>query len=156
MAFSQMFTGWQSDWPGTTGPLAGPQTAPIGSPYTPPVASTAAAPSGLSPAGTSAIGAGVQAAGATLGTIAQLAAQQAALDSSMKQADLGRAASEKMAKMQLEAERELFAGRKRDTLQNMLLSAIQSKIGNILQNRDLRRGPNAGMDEVLARAFLRR
>lgn len=111
---------------------------------------------GMSQTATSAVGAGVQAAGATLGTIAQLAAQRAALQSSMQQADLSRAASEKMAKMQLKAEQEMFAGRKKDALQNMLLSAIQSNIGQISGGRDLRRSANVGMNEVLARAFLRR
>lgn len=112
--------------------------------------------SSFSPVAATATGAGIQAAGATLGTIAQLAAQQAALKSAMQQADLGRAASEKLAKMQIESEQEMFTGRKKDTLQSMLLSAIQSRIGNTLGNRDLRRVANVGMDEVLSRAFLRR
>lgn len=150
MAFSQMFTGWQSDWPKRT-PLEVPEAS------APPAASSPASSSGgLSAGGAAAAGAGIQAAGATLGTIAQLAAQQAALQSSAQQADLSRAASENMAKMQLKSEQELFAGRKRDALQNLLLSAIQSNIGNISGNRDLRRTANIGMDEVLSRAYLRR
>lgn len=101
------------------------------------------------------ISAGIGAAGQTASTIAQIAGQQAALDAARRSQALGIAGNEKLAKMQIEAEREIAAGRKQDTLRNLLLSALQNSVSGTFQNRDLQRAGISGMDEVLANAFLR-
>ncbi len=101
-------------------------------------------------------GAGIGAAGQTVGTIAQLAGQKAAMDSAMAQSAAGRALSEKLAKMQLAQNAEQFA--KSQGLQGLMwaLGANRAAIGTSGGGRDLRRQDEQMMGDLFARLYLKR
>jgi hypothetical protein len=99
--------------------------------------------------------AGIGAAGQTMGTIAQLAGQKAALDSALAQSQAGRMLSEKLAKMELAQQQGQF-----DTSQKLrglmwALGANKAAIGTSGAGRDIRRQDQQMLSDVLARLYLR-
>jgi hypothetical protein len=101
-------------------------------------------------------GAGITAAGQTVGALAQVAGQKAAMDQAMASSSANRVLSEKLAKMQLAANQEQF-GREQN-LRALLwaLNANKGQISNTAASRDVRRGAIEGMDQLLTKVMLKR
>lgn len=90
---------------------------------------------GLSSGAIDAIGGGIGAAGAMASTLAQLAAQKAAMDRAAETNSANNAQSEKLAKMQLAASQEAFERQQRLSGNKMLMDAVsgQSNTGRLSQ-----------------------
>jgi hypothetical protein len=100
-------------------------------------------------------GAGIGAAGQTVGTIAQLAGQKAAMDSAMAQNSAGRMLTEKLAKMQLAQQAGQFDASQKLRGLMWALGANKAAIGTSGGGRDLRRQDEQMMSDVLARLYMR-
>ncbi len=69
-------------------------------------------------------GAGIGAAGQTVGTLAQIIGQKGIMDRTAEQNDLGRASSEKLAKMQLASDQGIFDSRNKAAALQSVLAAL--------------------------------
>ncbi len=101
-------------------------------------------------------GAGIQAAGQTVGMIAQIAGQKAAMDAILGGNALNRASSEKLAMMQLAQNASQFDRTRKGSAYEMLLSALRNNIGNTNAQRDLNRTISRSTMDALGTAFLKR
>ncbi len=102
-----------------------------------------------------AIGAGIGAAGQTASVIAQIAAQNAARQRAMEQSQLGNAHTEKIAKMQIEANAASADKQRRLQAQEMLLQALSGAASNSLGAYDNKRNANKMGSSLIAQAYAR-
>lgn len=98
--------------------------------------------------------AGIGAAGQTVGILAQLMGQRAAMDRAVQAADTGRLSSERLAKMRLAANERMASADQRAAAQQWLLGAMQNSINSGLDSADTKRMANRGFGNLLARAFV--
>lgn len=101
-------------------------------------------------------GAGIGAAGSAVGSIANIAGQKYAMDQQAAANAASRTLSEKLAKLQLAANREEFARQQSLGALMWALGANKGQVSNIAGGRDVRRGAIDGMDALLAKVMLRR
>lgn len=101
-------------------------------------------------------GAGIQAAGQTVGMLAQLAGQKAARDAQLAQNVAGRALSEKLAKMQLAQNADQFG--KQQNLAGLMwtLGADKAARDTGTGGRDLRRQDQQMLSDLLARLYMKK
>ncbi len=88
--------------------------------------------SGMSSGMANIAGAGIGAAGQTIGTLAQIMGQKAVMDRQAQQNDIGRASSEKLAKMQLASDQGIFDSRSKAAALQSVLAAL-GNAGNMAQ-----------------------
>jgi hypothetical protein len=99
-------------------------------------------------------GAGVQAAGATIGTLAQIIAQSQARQQALAEAGIDRSASEALAKMKIKAAAEMADKERAQAAQQFLMQSLLKKGAGALNNWDVQRAANKSGSSLLAQAFL--
>lgn len=99
-------------------------------------------------------GAGIGAAGATVGTLAQLAGQKAAWDQQQNQANLNLNLSQKLAKMQLGQQQKQFDVTQAFKALEWALDANNAKMKTGNAGRDLRRSEEELLGAALRRLYL--
>jgi hypothetical protein len=98
-------------------------------------------------------GAGIGAAGNTVGTIAQIMSQTAARQAAVDQANAGRAGSLQIAKMQILANAAAQQKQREWAAQQLLANAYNSSSKNALNSYDTQRDNNARGSSFLTAAF---
>ena len=99
-------------------------------------------------------GAGIQAAGNTVGTIAQIMAQSAARQAALEQADMGRVSDTKLAKLKIQAAAELAEKERAMQAQQFLIQALGQGSNNAIRSWDTNRGANQAGSSLIAQAFM--
>lgn len=101
----------------------------------------------------STIGAGIQAGGQTIGTLAQIIAQSAARQQGLQQADLGRTSSLRLAKMQIQAAAEAAEKERQFRAQQMLLQQLGRGASSAMKDFDTKRMANQAGSSLIAQTF---
>ncbi len=99
-------------------------------------------------------GAGIGAAGQTIGTLAQIIAQSQARQSALADAGLDRDSSTQLAKMRLRANSELADKERALQARNFLVQALTKQGSNAMTAWDTNRQANKAGSSLIAQAFL--
>lgn len=98
-------------------------------------------------------GAGISAAGQTVGTLAQIIAQSQARQNALEQAGLDRGSTNALAKMKIHAAAEMADKERAQQSQNMLLQALLRRNASSLSALDNKRSANSSGASLLAQAY---
>jgi len=112
------------------------------------------AASAASPATGAIVGAGIGAAGQTIGTIAQIMGQSAARQSALEQAGLGRESDSRLAKLRIQAATELADKERAMQAQQFLIQALGLGTSNAIRAWDSNRSANQAGSSLIAQAFM--
>lgn len=101
------------------------------------------------------IGAGIGAAGKTVGALAEIAGRKAAMDRAAESNALGREHQAQLVKMQLAASREGADQARKMGAYQLLLKAFGNQMGNVAGGRENERRSAGSASDMLAQAMLR-